>query len=84
MQIVQTTRRLKNINTTIKGEIRLVTIFVTISNNPYSTATIFTINNAIENVTISIEVHTRLFQWIVFDYTDLDWNRHDFNRDFNH
>ena len=59
-----------------KGEIRLVTIFVTISISPYSTATIFTIENASENVsenvTISIEVRARLFQWIIFDYTDLD------------
>ena len=54
---------------TVLGEIRLVTIFVMISINPYSTATIFTIENVIENVTISIEVHARQFQWIIFDYT---------------
>jgi uncharacterized membrane protein YGL010W len=45
-----------------KGEIRLVTIFLTILINPYSTAKIFTTENTIENVTISIEVCARLFQ----------------------
>ena len=53
-------------------------------NETYSTTSIAQIENItiLKIVMFSIRVRARLFQWTIFDYTDLDWMHHVFNHDF--